>query len=429
MDKLMDNRWFIKVVALLLAILLYSSVPNGTNKLTDVNVPGDQTTDTITDVPVKAYFDTENLVVSGIPNTVKVRVQGPKIHVQSAKAQRNFEVYVDLTKAKIGKQTVKLKIRNLSDKLKATVSPAYLKVSVQEKVSEKFNVGAEYNPRLVADGYTAGKPIVEPNIVTVTGAKDVVDRITYVKAALNLRGTIFETLTQNAAIQVLDRDLNKLDVTVEPETVKVTIPIKHTSKTVPIDVVKKGTAPTGVKIGSIDLDKKEATITGDEAVLDKTDHVRVEVDLSKIYDDTTLTLPVIIPNGVTKVSPELVKAKVTIGKSSEKTGAGVHPETGIRKTVSDIPIKAKGLTKQYSAIFKNPPDQNIDVSVYGPTERVGQITARDFTAYVDLAGLGEGSHNVKIQVDGPSDLKLSPNPDTADIKILKMNAKIQRYNG
>ena len=42
MDKLMDNPWFIKILALLLAVLLYSSVPNTGKKITDVNVPGEQ---------------------------------------------------------------------------------------------------------------------------------------------------------------------------------------------------------------------------------------------------------------------------------------------------------------------------------------------------------------------------------------------------
>ena len=68
MDKLMDNPWFIKILALLLAVLLYSSVPHTGKKLTDVNVPGEQSTETINNIPVKVYYDTENLVVSGIPS-------------------------------------------------------------------------------------------------------------------------------------------------------------------------------------------------------------------------------------------------------------------------------------------------------------------------------------------------------------------------
>lgn len=418
MDKLMDNRWFIKGLALLLAILLYSTVPNS-SKLTDVNVPGDQTTDTIADIPVKAYFDTENLVVSGIPNSVKVQVQGPRIHVQSAKSQRNFEVYVDLTKAKIGTQTVKLQVRNLSDKLKATITPAYVKVSVQEKVSKKFRVGAEYNQGLISAGYTAGTPIIDPGEVTITGAKDVIDRIAYVKATLNLGQSVFETFTQDAAIKVLDRDFNKLNVSVEPATVKVTLPIKHTSKTVSIDVVKKGTAPSGVKIDSIELDTKEATISGTESVLKDTQNVRVEVDVSKITGDTTLTLPVIIPDGISKVTPEQVKATIKVNKNGSKSVSANISKSDNEKIISDIPIKTAGLSSGYKVQFNDPVNQMVNISVYGPSDQITQITSGDFAASVDLTGLSEGDHFVKIQVDGPLNVKWYADKTTADITISK----------
>ena len=142
MDKLMDNPWFIKILALLLAVLLYSSVPHKGN---DVNVPGEQTTETIQDMPVTVYYDKDNLVVSGIPSTVDITIKGPITHVQSAKALKNFEVYVDLTNAKIGKQKVNLKVKNLSDKLKVTLKPASVNVTVQEKITKEFKVDAEIN--------------------------------------------------------------------------------------------------------------------------------------------------------------------------------------------------------------------------------------------------------------------------------------------
>jgi YbbR domain-containing protein len=322
MDKLMDNPWFIKILALLLAVLLYSSVPSTGKKITDVNVPGEQSTATITNIPVNVYYDTENLVVSGIPGTVEITLKGPLTHIQSAKALKNFEVYVDLTKAKVGKQKVKLKVKNLSDKLTATVKPSSVQVSVQEKITKEFKIEAEYNTDQIEEGYSAGPPQVEPNRVKVTGAKSVIDRITYVKAVLEEKSKLKETITREAAIQVLDENLNKLNVVVEPETVSVTIPIRSNSKTVPIDIVRNGTAPAGVTIESIVIDEKEATISGSESVLAKTEKVRVEVDLSKITDNTTLTLPVIISNGITRVTPQQVKATVVVKKQEEKNSFG-----------------------------------------------------------------------------------------------------------
>jgi YbbR domain-containing protein len=405
MDKLMDNPWFIKVIALLLALLLYSSVPQSGSKL-DVNVPADQMEATITQIPVKAYYDTNNLVVSGLPNSVSVTVDGPISLVQSVKAQRNFEVYADLTKAKLGNQTVKLKVSNLSDKIKATVKPAYVNVSVQEKITKEFRVTAEYNKANIADGYTADVPTVEPSKVTISGAKDVIDQIAYVKATLSLDQATNSSVTEYAPVRVLDKDLNKLNVTVEPQTVKVTLPIKNTSKSVPIDVVQKGTPPVGVTISSITLDTSEATITGDDSTLKATDHVRVEVDVSKITDNTTLTLPVIIPNGITAVSPQQVKATVNVGNGN--------------KVISGVPINIQGLGSQYKATFLDPVGQSISLTVNGPINSVDAAAASDFNAYVDLSNMTEGNYDVKIQVNGPPGLSWNSSNQTAKISITKV---------
>ncbi|OIK16810.1 hypothetical protein BIV60_02780 [Bacillus sp. MUM 116] len=407
MDKLMDNRWFIKILALVLAVLLYSSVPHtGSSKFTDVNVPGEQSTETLNDVPVKVYYDTENLVVSGIPNTVKLTLQGPITHIQNAKALRNFEVYVDLTNAKIGNQTVKLKIRNLSDKLKATINPSRVNVSIQEKITQEYKVDTEFNQGLLQEGYAAGQPVVEPNKVKITGAKNLIDRISYVKAALNVRGQINQTISQEANVQVLDRDLNKLDVEVDPGTVRVTIPVKNISKKVPINIKQIGTPPSGVTIDSITLDKSDAVIIGNEHAL-KTANVRVEVDVSKINDNTTLKLPVIISNGITKVTPDIVNATIVVKKQDGKT-------------ISGIPLNILGLSDKYSAEVNNP--VNVDLMVNGPSSTVKTLKPKDFNAFIDVSKLGEGDHDVKIQVEGPSDVNWELDHSSANVTIIKNNA-------
>ena len=410
MDKLMDNPWFIKILALLLAVLLYNSIPPHTGKqLSDVNVPGVQSSVTIKDFPVKVYYDTENLVVTGIPDTVDVTLKGPKTHVQSANALRNFEVFVDLTNAKIGKQKVKLEVKDLSDKLNATLKPGTVTVSVQEKITKEFKVEAEFNKNQIEDGYSAGQPVVEPNKVKITGTKSAIDRITYVKATVEAKEKWKNSVTKEATVQVLDKDLNKLDVTVEPSTVKVTIPIKDNSKTVPITIQKKGTPPAGVTIESIDLDVKEATIIGPEEILKETESVRVEVDVSKITDNTTLDLPVIISNGITKVTPQMVKATVVVKKTEEKT-------------VSSIPLKIRGLSDTYSVEINDPSNQMISLLVYGPSAAVSGLKPEDFSVYLDLSSLSEGEHDVNIQNEGPKDVDWKPDKAKASITITKNNA-------
>ncbi|CAH2717641.1 CdaA regulatory protein CdaR [Neobacillus rhizosphaerae] len=407
MDKWMDNPWFIKSLALVLAVLLYFSVHTG-KKITDVNVPGEQSTATISDIHVNVYYDTDNLVVSGIPNTIDITLKGPITHVQSAKASQNFEVYVDLTNAKIGKQKVKLKVRNLSDKLKATLNPASVTVTVQEKITKEFKVEAEFNSNQIEEGYSAGQPVVEPNKVKITGAKSDIDRISYVKATIEEKNKLKESVTKEARVQVLDKDLNKLNVEVKPETVKVTIPIKSNTKTVPINIVKKGIAPEGITIQSIELDTNEAIIMGQEEVLKTAENVRVEVDISKITENTTLTLPIIVSNGITKVTPQTVKVTVVVNKQDEKT-------------ISGIPLKIQGLSDNYQAEINDPANQVINLLINGPSGALNTLKPDDFSAYIDLSSLAEGNHEVNIHVEGPLNVKWKSDKSKAKITISKAN--------
>ncbi|HEO8421973.1 CdaR family protein [Niallia sp. FSL W8-0635] len=436
MNKLFNNvigkNWFTKVLSLAFALLLFSYAYDPNESSTDVNVPGDSETAVLEDIPVTAYYDTENVVVTGIPKTVTVTLRGPTVHIQQAKLKKDFEVYVNLANAELGSKTVPLLIKDLSDKVKATIDPETIKVTLKEKVTKEFTVEAEYSSNAIEKGYSAGTPKIEPKTVKVTGAKEDIEKIAYVKANVNLDGNTNETVSQQAQVSVLDSSLNKLNVQVEPETVEVNIPVKRTSKTVPINIVEQGTPPANITIDSITLDKKEATISGPEDVLKEVESTRVEVDLSSIEKDEELTLPVIISNGVTAVDPELVKVtvKVTVGEEeqdeeeqkdpdSEETAAGENIET---KTLSSVPISIQGLNSSLEATIDNPRSSSTSLRISGEQNRIRELSASDFNLYLDLTGMDDGDHEVPIKVDGPEDIDWELAIDTASVSITNKEA-------
>ncbi|WP_264741024.1 YbbR-like domain-containing protein [Cytobacillus firmus] len=425
-DKLVDTRWFMKIVALILALFLFDSVYDADKDLKDINVPGQQDSGIVENVPVKSYYDTENLVVTGIPETVDLSIEGPKSHLEQAKKLQNFEVYIDLTNAEIGSQRVEIKIRDISDKLDVTINPQYADVTVHEKVTQEFKVDAEFNNGLLGEGYSADAASAEPKTVKITGAKEVIERISFVKATLDVKGPITETITDEATVRVLDREMNKLDVIVEPQVIQVTVPVKQLSKTVPVTIVRKGDPQDGVTINSIELDVNEASITGREEILNETESVRVEVDVSKIEKDTVLTLPVIIPNGISAVDPKTVKASVDVStevnvneednteEPAEETEAQEQEET---KTFSSLPINLAGLAEEYEAVLKNPASGRTSITVTGKSSTVQDLKAEDFNLYLSLADLGEGDHEVPINVDGPSGVDIKTAAGKATITI------------
>jgi YbbR domain-containing protein len=316
---------------------------------------------------------------------------------------------VDLSEAEIGTQRVPIQIKDVSDRLTVEIDPEFANVSIQEKVTQEFKVEPEYNASLVADGYSAEQAVVKPNKVKITGAKDVIEKITYVKATIDLEDQIEETVTKEARILVLDQDLNKLDVTLETDTVEVTIPVKASSKEVPIKIVEKGTLPNGVTIDSINLAQSEATILANADILDKTESVRVEVDVSSINDDTTLTLPVIISEGIVKVDPETVDVTINVSREEDIT-------------LSNIPIKTTGLAADLDLSYNDPAGGTVSITARGESSIIGSLEVSDFSVNLDLSGIGEGEHTLDLDVTGPTNVNWTLSQQTARILISKREA-------
>lgn len=400
----MDNKWFIRIVALFLALLLYVSVSienNDKNKDVKQKVEND----VVENMPVELIYDQQNFVVTGAPETVDVTIDGPKSLVKTTKNLKDFTVYIDLSNAEIGKQRVKLKYKDLSDKLTAKISPAYATVDVQEKVTKEFKVDAEFNTNLLASGFESESPIVDPKVVKITGAKNVIDQITYVKATIDAKKEINQTITRNAKVQVLDKSLNKLDVEVDQDTVEVTIPVKNPSKTVPITVNPIGDEKDGVVINSITTEPKSIKIYGRNDALKEINAISVDVDISKYDKDTEFDVHLKVPKGVNKIEPEVIRVKLNISDKEEE------------KTIRDIQVSSTGMNENYTMQFLSPANGMVDLTVMGTSNSLKAISANDFNILMDLSGLAPGDHDVNLKVEGPNDVSWELSNKTVKIRL------------
>ena len=112
-------------------------------------------------------------------------------------------------------------------------------MSIEEKVTETYSVKPEFNDSALAEGYQVDTVTVAPQEVKVTGSQSDIEKIAFVKAALTSGQQIDEETTATANVQVLDGDLNKLDVKVEPETVQMSISVKNPRRKVDVKAVPK----------------------------------------------------------------------------------------------------------------------------------------------------------------------------------------------
>lgn len=310
---MLENKWGLRFVAFILALFLFLSV-NDVFALfgKDQFNQNDQTV--IEDVPVKVIYDDKNLYLSGAPKTVNVRVSGPQSIVKKTESMMDFSVALDLSNSKVGEYKKKFKVKGISDKLNYEVLPQYADISLSEKIKDTRQVEAEVSPSRIAAGYELIGKEVDPSQVTIIGGEDEIKKIAYVKATLKDTTKLTKTTSEEAEVNVFDSNLNKLDVSVKPDKVKVNIKVAPTSKTVGISAKKSGKLPSNLKLESLELSESEVELFGKRSVLDGIGSLAIDVDLSKVTKDTVVKTKIPLPKDVSSAEPDEVEIKIDVSE-------------------------------------------------------------------------------------------------------------------
>ena len=424
MDNMASGGWFMKIGAFVVAFLLFIQVNSDPDNITNTQTKDGSTL--INDVPVEIYYDTDNLIVGGAPDTVGITLEGPESIVNVTRNKMDFEIYIDLSDAEIGSQRVPIEVKGLSDKLDYDLTQAYADVTVEEKVTEKYEVEAEFDKSILGEGYQAGTPVIDPVNVEITGAKSLIDQIAIVRASVNTDGPVTKDISTEAAVQAYDVNMNKLDVAINPASVNITIDVSSPSKEVSLKPVQKGTASDGITIEDVKLDVNKVTIYGDVSVLDDVKEIEIPVDISDIKKDTVLDVPVSLPDGVVGSSADSVKVTIDVKEDEgkdEAASAGTEETTG---TIADIPIDINGLDEdQYDANFINPEDGSVTMEVSGDESFLESLEASDIAISVDVSGLEAGEHQVTMKVVLPEEVhwELPNDSKTVTIALVEKNSE------
>lgn len=427
MDKFMDNPWFLRFTALFLAVILFYSVQTEKGE-TNGNKIGDQI-DMISDIPVEVYYDNENLVVTGVPETVNITVEGPINLVKTTKLLRDFSLIVDLRTLPMGKHQVRIQPENISEKLQVRIDPATVEVTIEEKITETFKVEPELNERLLASDYHVVNMEVLPSTIEVTGAKSIVESISFVKATVSGEENISKSFEQEARVRVLDRDLNKLNVSIVPETVTVKVEIEENNKEVPIVIQSKGTPPDGVTIDKLSPVEDKIKLFGPSKVLDAIEVLIIDVDVSKIEGPKTLDVDVKLPRGVSAMS--LTKVKVDVEATvvepeddEEEEAISDELEDGVASTSTETVefeighIDIKGLDQKFVSTLLKPESGLISLTIVAESDIIEKLDASDFIVSVDASATAtEGDYIYPVMVEGPTNTKWTLSEEEVTMRI------------
>lgn len=411
MDNFMDNRWILRGIALLVTLLLFMSVnlvPQSSSS-NFIDLPMMNKKELLRDLPVTPIYDQENLIVEGIPKTVSVQLDGPNSIVKTAEMKRDFEVYIDLTSYALGTYEVPLKVRNLSEKIKAGIKPRTVTVTIKEKVEKVVSINAVYiNEDKIKHGYKAEDAIIKPDEIKIVGSAEEVAQVSSARVDIDV-SDVNQTFSQVLPVKLYNKKGTQLSISSVPKNVEVTVPIVSQSAYFPIEIIEKGTLQDGLKLKSMITNTDEVKIYASEDWLnDFNGPIQVPVDLSSFDKSGTYEIEVPTPDGAFKVDPGTVEVVVELAKETEQK-------------FIDIPIQFTGESDNFTYKITKPSSGKVTVSARGFEEDLKAIDPKELIITAKLSGLEAGTHEVTLSISAPKGVIYRLNYDTVIVEMTDKN--------
>ena len=343
---------------------------------------------------VKVLYDEDNYVVEGLPETVDITLIGNKADLYIAKHSPTNEVVIDLWGLKPGTHKVDIKYDQLSSGIRYSVNPSVATVVIYEKVSAIKTLSVDIlNQDDLDQRYIIDNTKVDTDTVVIKGASYKIDKVATVKALVDVKSLpkfeLGEKITVSSTLRAYDEEGNVVDVEISPAKANVELTISSPSKEVPIQVIPTGNVIYNMGISNFIINNNENTtvmIYGPNEVLSNIEYIPVYIDVEGLSEDTQFKVNLEKPTGIKYMDTNNVVVDVKLSNDISNL------------ELNNIAISQVNLGSNYGV---TPIDiDSVSVKIKGVTDIVQNISASDINVYVDLKGLGVGTHEVDIIVSG-----------------------------
>ncbi len=390
LDYIFSRPNFIVYVSLILAVIMFVLIDSKVITLVESEAK------VISNVPVEANYNEEAYVVEGIPETVDIVLIGRKSDIYLAQQLGTNSVLLDLSdyEARDSAYKVYLSYTKSIDSINYKLDPSYVSVTIKDKISvtktidyDLVNVDA-LNEKLSVENVELSK-----NEVVVKGSEDSLEKISTVKALINLNNS---SLKDAGTFEVDDVTLVAYDskgkivenIEIVPTTLTATITLDTYSKSVPIEVLTTGNLVTGKAIASILINNSNnytTTIYGEQETISGITSVPVTINVADQGANSSKTYNVTInkPSGVRALSEN--KATITVTFGDEK-----------QKEVNVSTISSKNLASGLTANIVG--TDGVKVIVKGVQSVIDSVNESNIDAYIDLENYGVGERDVEVKI-------------------------------
>ncbi|WP_405098526.1 YbbR-like domain-containing protein [Oceanobacillus sp. FSL H7-0719] len=387
MDNWFQSKWFIRVLALAFAITLFIFVNVESNSTqSESSIPGrNSQIQTLEDVPVDIKIDSDNYVVSGVPEFATVSLEGSPALLMPMISNRSFSVFVDLNGLEEGEHTVELE-HNITGNISVYIEPKTINISIEERASEEFPITVDFlNTDKLPAGYEVGDYELNQSTVMITTSRSLMEQIGVVRVYVDVEGLDSAIRNREVPINVYDSQGNELNVRMDRETVVISAEILNPSKTVPISIDTNGELPEGFSLLATSANLDEVEIFAISEVLNGIESISTEpIDLSEITESGTIEVGLALPEGVITEEVETIEVTVQV----EET-----------RTIEAMAIEEEGLAEGQEVTFLTPDSGEMELTVTGNQSLISELNKDDFQISVDLANLEPGEHSIPISIN------------------------------
>lgn len=332
-------------------------------------------------------------VIEGETITIKVKANASLI--KNLKAS-DFKATADVSKLSPTYHANIEVVCTKSDNVEITIigSAKLLAVRLEDLVTKQFSVAVEKvgEPKT---GYYVGESIAKPNLISVSGGKKSIEKISVVKAKADVNGA-YSSFYANGIPKAYDADGNEIttgNLKFSDNPVKVAINIYKT-KTIPIYIKAIGEPYKGYLVQSIDYEPKTVMIAGADSILAKRSSITLPLNVEGQITDIELSIKLsdYLEDGVYLVDKDiLVNAKCNIVRLGTE-------EFDILPT--DISLNNK--SDKFNYEFAD--TEKIKVTLSGLSDKLKNIEKSALEPYIDLSNVKEAgnySYVIKFkEIDG-----------------------------
>ncbi|RCW73278.1 CdaR family protein [Saliterribacillus persicus] len=412
MNKWLEKLWVIRVVSLLLAVLIFviiafdEKVNESSDDGFDSPFGTSNETQTLEDVPVSVQMDQDKYVVSGVPETVTVSLQGSVSMVTSTALQRNFDIYADLEGKEPGTYVIPLEHSGISNRINVYIEPVEVEVTIEERSSKDFPITIDFtNREQITPGYELGDVTADPEMVTITSSKSIVDRISIVKAFVDVTNVSESFTVDNVPIKVYDNQGNELSVRLDPPTIDVSVDVKNPSKTVPIEIQTEGELPEGSRINEMSLETEQVEIFAPEEFLGSLEQILTQpIDLSTLSEDGTIEIDLEIPTEVRTSNISQVTVNIDLDQE-------------IEREVENVDIQMDNVQASQEITFLEPAEGTMNMTLRGYESELDELDLETIELLVEVGEREAGEYELPVEVTAPEGIEVELEYPEVNIQV------------